>query len=60
MLIEILDPTMDGTLKIINPKGETCGVCSFDVSFNAATYNELVTMSISFESYMNVLGENVR
>ena len=59
MLIEILDPTMDGTLKIISPEGESCGVINFDIQYQALGYNELVTISISFEAYTNILGEKL-
>ena len=60
MLIEILDPTMDGTFKIINPKGESVGVICFDIQYQVPGCNDLVTMTVNFETYMNALGEDIR
>lgn len=56
MLIEILDPTMDGTLKIINNKGESCKVITFETSVNYDMC-EPVTITIGFVAYMDILGE---
>ena len=60
MLIEILDPTMDGTLKIINPEGESCGVISFTMEVSHLGYDSLATITMNIEAYKNILGESIR
>ena len=60
MLIEILDPTQDGTLNIINNKGKSCGVKSFNITYECSGYDDLVSINIEFSAYTDILGEEIR